>query len=254
MKLTKEQKAARRAAFLELTPAKKADHIFTYYKWPIILTIVALIIAGSLLHRQMTKKTPVVYLAMINTSFGEDLTSYLTDRYLSEEFYSLKKQEVYLYQDLYLSDNADTLNHEYAYASRIKVLGTIQAQKLDLVLMNKEGYDLLSQSGYLADLSELLSGLDGKAGETAASHLISNTVILEDNLIDYQLNEADEHIMVTEEAANALELTDLPPFSDIGMTGSLYLGVIANTPRSEEALRYITYLLTYGDGESYIAR
>ena len=234
MKLTEKEKAARRAAFRALSPEKKLDHIWTYYKWPILLTLIAAIVLGSAIHRRLTQKEPALYLAMVNVAVGEDLERGLTVDYLAFSGGDPRREEIYLYRDLYLSGNADTVNHEYAYASRMKVMGALQAQKLDLFLMNQEAYDLLSGSGWLLELSAL----------SPEATLVSNEVVVEDNVIDWQLGEAKEHTVVTETAYNAIAVNDLPLFADAGFDGDIYLGVAANTPRSELCADYIRYLCT----------
>ena len=155
MKLSEKEKAARKAAFRAMTTAQKLDHIYTYYKGPILLALAVLIAAGSFLHRKLSEKEPVLYLAQVNVSAGADLERDLTGAYLLSLGADPARQEVFLYRDLYLSDNADTLNHEYAYASRMKLMGVIQSQKLDVVVMNREAYDIFSRNGYLADLTDL---------------------------------------------------------------------------------------------------
>ena len=116
VKLSEKEKAAHKAAFKAMSPAEKAEHIFTYHKWTILLVLLAILVLGSTIHRQLTQKTPVLYLAVINVSLGEDMQKQLTEDFLAETCDDARRQEVYLYRDLYLSEDADTLNHEYAYA------------------------------------------------------------------------------------------------------------------------------------------
>ena len=66
-----------------MSPAEKAEHIFTYHKWTILLVLVALIVLGSIIHRQLTQKKPVLYLAVINVSFGEDVQKSLTEDFVT---------------------------------------------------------------------------------------------------------------------------------------------------------------------------
>ena len=248
MKLSPEEKAAHKAAFRAMSPAAKADHIFTYYKWPILLGLIALLIAGAALHRKLTERQPVLYTALVNVAVGSDLQTELTDGFLTASGYDASRVQVYLYADLYLSQDADTVNRQYAYASRMKVMGAIEARKLDAVIMNREGYDLLSANGYLMDLADLLvekHGLaenDGLAG-LAAPYLTENRVVLSDNLIEYQLNEAERHVVETETVANGLLLTDLPVLRRAGISEPVYLGVIANSERTDAAAAYLRYLL-----------
>ena len=242
MKLSEQEKAARRAAFQAMTPAKKAEHILTYYKWPILLGLLALIVLGSALHRQLTKKEPVLYLAFANVAVGEDLEDNLTEGFLSFSDADRRKREIYLYRDLYLSDNADTLNHEYAYASRMKLMGAVSAGKLDLVLMNREAYDLLSRSGYLLELSPALFTENAALYAQVLPILSSNEVVLSDNSIEYQLGEAETHEVETLSVQNALDVTGLPLFARAGFPDTVCLGIIANSERVDGCLQYISYL------------
>ncbi len=244
MKLPEKEKAAQRAAFRAMRPAQKLDHILTYYKWPILLGLIALVILGSVLHRQLTKKEPVLYLAFLNVSLGEDLEAHLTADYLAEAGFDGKKQEIYLYRDLYISENADTLNHEYAYASKMKLTGAISAKKMDLVLMNREAYDVLSQKAYLLDLSALLEARDPELLERLSPLLTKNEVVLSDNTLEVLLGEAEEERRITEEVRNAISIVSLPAFRNAGFDGEVYLGIISNSERPEEALRFLRYLLS----------
>ena len=242
MKLPEEEKAAYRAAFRAMSPAKKAEHIYTYYKWPILLGLVVLLILGSALHRALTEKQPVFYLAFANVTVGSELEEALTAGYLDTIGADARRQEVYLYRDLYLSPDADEMNHEYAYASQMKAMGAIQAQKMDLVLMNREVYDLFSRKGYLAPLPALLEGGDPALAQRLTPLLTGNEVVLSDNTIDFLLGEAEEEQQVTQPAVNALSVSSLPLFQSAGFDGEIYIGVLANTPRSGACLAYLSYL------------
>ena len=238
VKLSEQEKAANKAAFQAMSPAQKAGHIFTYHKWTILLTVIALLIIGSTIHRQLTQRKPVLYLAVINVSFGEDVEKRLTEDFLNASGGNPRRQEVYLYRDLYLSDDADTLNHEYAYASKIKLGGAVSAEKLDLAFMNQEAYAIFSQQGYLLELTALPDPLP----EELSPFLTENEVILSDNSVDYMLGNETEQQIVTETVTNSLDVSSLPPFQDAGFDGKLYLGIVANSPRQEEARTYLQYI------------
>ena len=242
MKLPEKEKAAYRAAFRAMSPAKKAEHIYTYYKWPILLGLIVLLILGSALHRALTEKQPVLYLAFANVTVGSELEEALTAGYLDTIGADARRQEVYLYRDLYLSPDADEMNHEYAYASQMKAMGAIQAQKMDLVLMNREVYDLFSRKGYLAPLPALLEGGDPALAQRLTPLLTGNEVVLSDNTIDFLLGEAEEEQQVTQPAVNALSVSSLPLFQSAGFDGEIYIGVLANTPRADACLAYLSYL------------
>ena len=176
-------------------------------------------------------------MAVINTTFGEDVEKSLTEDFLAQTGGDTRRQEVYLYRDLYLSEDADTLNHEYAYASKVKLGGAISAEKLDLVLMNREAYDIFSRQGYLLELTSL--------SDAFSPYLTENDVILSDNSVDYLLGNAEQEQVVTKAAPNALAVSSLPLFRDAGFDGDLYLGIVSNSPRQEEAEAYFQYILGF---------
>lgn len=241
MKLTKEERAARREAFRKMSVADKADHIYTYYKLPIILALVALWFVCSTVYHQITKKEAVLYSAHINVSVGDDIERQLDEGFISAAGTNPRKAEVYLYRGLYLSDDASTENHQYGYASRLKILAAIEAKQLDIVLMNQEAYDILSQNEYLLDLSDFLSE-DGSFYHLLEPHLSTNTVIVEDNAIEYNLNEADEYVAVTKGVVNGIDVSAFPMFFAAQFPDTVYLGIIANSPRLPAVLQYIEYL------------
>ena len=237
VKLSEKEKAAHKAAFEAMSPAQKAEHIFTYHKWTILLILLTILVLGSIIHRQLTQKKPVLYLAVINAAFGEDVEKGLTEDFLVKAGFDTRRQEVYLYRDLYLSENADALNHEYAYASKVKLSGAISAEKLDLVLMNRDAYDIFSRQGYLMELPSHSDAL--------SPYVTENEVILSDNSVDYLLGNAAQEQIVTKTVPNALIVSSLPLFRDAGFDGDLYLGVISNSPRQEEAEAYFQYIFGF---------
>lgn len=241
MKLTKEERAARRASFREMNMADRAVYIFAYYKLPILLALIALWFICSTVYDRITKKEAVLYSAHINVSVGEDLESRLGPEFIPADGLNPRKAEVYLYRGLYLSDDASTENHQYGYASRLKILAAIEAKQLDIVLMNREAYDILSQNEYLLDLSGFLSE-DEPLYHLLDPHLTSNTVIIEDNAIEYTLNEADAYVAVTKEVINGIDVAAFPVFAEAQFPDNVYLGVIANSPRLPTVLRYMDYL------------
>ncbi len=162
---------------------------------------------------------------------------------LDEAGFDGRRQEVYLYRELYISEDADTLNHEYAYASKMKLSGAISTRKLDLVLMNREAYDVLSESGYLQDLSALPASFDSVQVDVLLPLLTENEVVVSDNSLEVMLDEAEEEQRVTQSVRNALTVSSLPLFRNAGFDGDLYLGAIPNNTHSEQAALFLEYIL-----------
>ena len=188
---------------------KKWEHLWAYYKLPLVLILIALYVIGYISYRNLTRKEDVLYLAMVNVSAGSDLTEQLTDGFAQEQQLT-RKQQVNLLEGLLLSES-DSADEQYVYASEMKLLGAISAQRLDIVLMDEKACAALQEEGYFLDLRTL----DSSFGQL-------------DGLND---------------AGTALNISDTPFLSPAGFSGKIYLGVVQNAPHPERSAAYIRYLL-----------
>lgn len=187
---------------------KKWEHLWAYYKLPLVLILIALYVIGYISYRNLTRKEDVLYLAMVNVSAGSDLTEQLTDGFAQEQQLT-GKQQVNLLEGLLLSES-DSADEQYVYASEMKLLGAISAQRLDIVLMDEKACAALQEEGYFLDLRTL----DSSFGKL-------------DGLND---------------AGTALNISDTPFLSPAGFSGKIYLGVVQNAPHPERSAAYIHYL------------
>ena len=234
MRLTERERQRNREAFRAMGLAEKADYVFSYYKLPLVIALIVLVATGSIVHRVLTRKDTVLYVALTNVVPPADVEARLTTDYVESTGRDTRTDEVSLYRELRLTEDASLMDHQYAYASRLKLMAAAEDRKVDVALMNRESWDLLSAAGYLLDLESLLPDDDA---------LRTNTVVLESNQVEVDLNEADELEVKTAEAANALEVTDAPLFGGFSGGEPLYIGIFANTTRTHEALRYLTYVV-----------
>lgn len=239
---TKEEREANRKAFKKMSFDDKLKYIVAYYKLPIFTACVVILVLGSTIYRNLTKKDVVLYTAYGNVVFGEDLDKKLTTDYLDYAEKNPKKEEILVYYDLYLAEDPSGEDHQYAYASKLKVLGAISAKQLDLILMNEEACRQMSASGLLMDLS-FIQEYDTSLYSQLEPYLLKNIVILDDNSIEYSLGEAEEYEASTEEVINAIDLTTFPVFQSAGINKDLCIAVIANSTHIEEDISYIDYLL-----------
>ena len=187
---------------------KKWEHIWAYYKLPIAIALIVVYSFGYAAYRHLTKKEDVLYLGLVNVAVGSDLTEQLTTDF-AENQQLTKKQQVNLLSGLLLteSENAD---EQYVYASEMKLLGAVSAQRLDVVLMDESARDKLLADDYFLDLRTLdasFGGLDG-------------------------LNDT----------GTILDISDTPLIEQAGFSGKVYLGVVQNAPHPECAAAYIRYL------------
>ena len=230
-----------RAAYRQLPLRQKLGHIWLYHKWPILLSLTAVLVLGSVIYRVLTRKDRVLYLGLANVAIGSDLEQALGPDYLTARGQDPGKTEILFYRDLFLSDDAEGEAHKSAYASRVKLMASIESRQLDALLMSRQAYDLLSAQGYLLPLETLCAGEPGLLQELEPL-LAESEVILADNGIDYLLDEAESHQTETETVVNGLRLDSLPLFAE-AFSQPLYLGFVANTPRSAACLDYLRYLL-----------
>lgn len=237
MRLSERERSANRAAFCSMGPRQKLEYVLAYYKLPLVLALIASIVLGTIVHDTLTHKTPVLYVAYANVAPRDELDTTLTIGFLEHRGADPRVHEVVAYHDLYLSDKASQPDHQYAYASRLKLMAAIDNGQLDIVLMNREAYDLLSASGYLLDLDKARQGNEALL-ETLSPYLVSNTVIPSD-----AHTEAGEDSTRSIDSTNAVDVTTVPALSYSFGGEPLYLGIIANTSRKEVSLTYLAYVL-----------
>lgn len=72
-------KSADLATLRSLHGRKRWEHIWAYYKLPILGILIVLYIFGYAAYRHFTKKEAVLYVSLVNISAGSDLTGQLTD-------------------------------------------------------------------------------------------------------------------------------------------------------------------------------
>ena len=223
---------------------KKIQYIWDYYKFPLVVLCIFLYVIGYFLYGHFTRKDTILYPDLVNVSASESLTRQLSTNFIPYIKEDSSKKELQLYTGLYLTDDENNPNHEYTYASRMKILASIDGEQLDVVLMNKESFDAFSQNGYLYNLEELLSNEYPALYEKWKPYLVTNTIILEDNSTDVQLDSSISYQAVTEEAPTGLAISQTGLLHDAGFSDTVYLGIVANTPRADTAVHYIQYLTT----------
>ena len=128
-------KSADLATLRALHGRKRWEHIWAYYKLPIIGILIVLYIFGYAAYRHFTKKEAVLYVSLVNISAGSDLTGQLTDGF-AQDAHLTKKQQVNLLTGLIINETANA-DEQYVYASELKLLAAVSAQQLDVILMEE---------------------------------------------------------------------------------------------------------------------
>lgn len=234
------------------TPGQRIQYIWDYYKLPILIGCIVIYALGYAVYRHATSKDTVLYTALINVSAGEQLTEALSGGFLAsldgaEEAGSGSKtgaagRQVQLYTGWYLTDDPSSEQYEYTYATRMKVLASIDGEQLDVVLMDKEAFDAFAQNGYLANLETLLAEEAPELLTAFQPLLVENIEILEDNAQDVVLDPSVEYHAETTSYPMAIVLDEAPLIARAGFSGTVYFGILGNTPRQETAVEYLKYL------------
>ena len=222
----------------------KIQYILDYYKFPLVIFGILLYILIYALYNHFTYKERVLYTALVNVNISENLTERLSNDFLDYLNLNPSRNQLELYTGLYLTDNDQNAYHQYTYASRIKILAVIDGKLLDVVLMNKEAFDTFSQNGYLYDLAAFLSQADAELYEAVKPDLVTNITILEDNAIECQFDTSLSYYAVTDEHYYGIDLSRTELIGNAGFEESVYLGIIANSPRKDNIIAYLRYLFS----------
>lgn len=246
-KTTEEQTGlqAERQKLKNLKGAKKVEYIWDYYKIPILIVLGAALLGGTYVHDLLLKKHPVLYTTLVNLDYDEALEEKLDGRFISEYLQEdPKKEEVTLGVLAYLSESdLETADMQYAMAMQTRLLADLNAKMMDVVIMNEKGFEGFAASGFLLELDELLDRDAPDLKSLVQKDLKEATVILSDNKSELLANPTLEYEAVTENQMVGIDVSDWAFFSDAGFYPPVYLGILNNSPRTEEALDYIRYLL-----------
>ena len=98
--------------FRQMNGKQKLVHLWTYYKFHILVILAALVIIGDFGIRAFTKKTPVLYLGEVNIAADADLQDALSTGYLAHTGADPDRQEVFLYTAIYLFKEPTMENQE----------------------------------------------------------------------------------------------------------------------------------------------
>lgn len=219
----------------EMPLSKRIQYILDYYKLVLVIIAIFVYILCYIGWRYLTRQDTVLYTAMVNVQMNEETREKFAEFPSSETFHEAfpdasKRSAVSLSENLFLTSDSSGDYHEYVYASRLKILASIEAGNLDLVIGDGEALDAFAGQGFLMPLDTLFEG-----NEKICSRLKEGTVILEDNHIEVLLDDKIPYQSVTKKEMTAIDITDLDAFSPYWEGRHVYLGIIANSERVQAA-------------------
>ncbi len=211
-----------------MTLPQKLRYIWDYYKLPLFAAALFLYIVIYVIVRIATHRDPSFYLCAVNVPLTEEGRAMLDPDGAAE-----------IVDGLYLVEDAEGDLHQLVYASRMKILGSIDAEKLDLVLMDSQGLDAFAEENFLLPLDDLFDD-----DPEISSSLVSATVILSDNRTETLLDDSIPYQAVTEDMIVAVDLSSTALAATEGWTQPVYLAIIRNSHRTDTALSCIRRLFT----------
>lgn len=113
----------------------------------IVIACLALLVTGFVV-RAVTKKEAVLYTAFVNFLPEEDTCRALSEGFIRTQKLDPRKNEVVFYKNLYLDTSDAQTENEYSHNSQLKLLATVSAGQLDVILMDRASCERLEQAGW----------------------------------------------------------------------------------------------------------
>ena len=230
----------------DLSLTSRIQYIWDYYKVPLFTAALLIYIICYIIFRHATDRDILLYVAAVNTPVQKETEDFINS--FPESDYAVSDADakdsmksrnaiVDLAKDLYLTSDPDSEYHQYVYASRLKILASIEAEKLDIVLADREAMDAFAAQGFLMPLENVFAD-----DPQILARLETGTVILEDNQIEVMLDESVPYEAVTRSEKAYLDLSDLTTLPGMPEGRPVYIGIIANTPRQDMAVAFVRRL------------
>ena len=238
MRENAEERASRWAAFRRMRTAEKLDYLFSYYKLPLFLFLLLAYILCYGAYRQVTRKEALLYVALVNVEVGAETEEALSEGFLRFFGKNSRKNEVYLYRSLYLTEDPDLPSHEYVYASRMKLMAAANAGRLDLIVMNEEGYQILAEMGFLTDIPASLSQRNPELYNALRPYFVQKQSTREEPVPEQE----GKLSAVSDLEINVIRLSGFPVFQRAGFSDVVYLGICPGSSHLETVTAYLAYL------------
>ncbi len=89
MRLTESERAENREALSKMGLSAKLGYVFEYYRFPLVLALIAAVALGSVLYYRLTRKEALLFVGFANIAVGDDL-----DRALNENTVILEDNDI----------------------------------------------------------------------------------------------------------------------------------------------------------------
>ena len=212
-----------------MTFRQKVDHVWTYFKGAILITLISLIVVGSLgYHMLKPEKELLMGGICVSTYLNEEGVAYLGDAYFQKLQGNPKKQEVQMYFRSFGDFSVSTQDYE-AFQS---ITTMMHAKMIDYLLVDDDRLQPFIGYEALMDLREIFT-----AEELA---------LLGEDKIQYAQKADDNGNLIGERFPVAINVTDLPFIQECRQyEQNIFLCFAANAPNKDSLRDLWQYLLDW---------
>ncbi len=209
-----------------MTYGEKISHIWTYYKWVLVVVLI-LIMAVSVLLASIQNKRRIMLLGgvTVNVQLSEEGRAYLGEDY-KQIIGTGNKRETVVLSHTNIGDLSDTMMYQDNYYAVMSLLALCTNQEVDYLLLDQTGFEaMLIQKAYLK-LEEVYTPEEITAmGEDAV----------------FAQMEGEEA-----PSAIAIDITDTAFIqANAQVKDKVYFVYVINSPRVEACREFFDYLLSY---------
>lgn len=139
-----------------MTFKQKADHLFTYYYWVLIVLAIVLMIVAIIISSVKNLRTEVLISgALVNANVGLEGHTFLQEAYFQKLGGNEKDQAIRI-ANVQFEDPSTTQEIEYTYNATMQIVAMVNAKELDYMIMNTIGLEFYLGHDIFFDLREIL--------------------------------------------------------------------------------------------------
>ena len=207
-----------------MSPQKRLEHLWTYYKWIPILLLAVILFLSSIIPSILESKKNVLFGGMcINVALPQKAQAYLTDDlFVHFGGTNPRKERVTLTDCQMLFNSQDPYG---AYAESSTIAAQIAAREIDYILMDATAKDYFAGLDFSTSLEDLLTP--------------QQLEYLQNSLVYRQSSTGERYPF-------AIDLTQTAFAAACGMDDSgLYVIFPGNTDRQQRTKDFVDYLLNW---------
>lgn len=220
-----------------MTGKERLGYLWDYYKWVLILAVIAVIVVVSIVRSALTKKNTVLELVFANAdtmTAGDDASALFTD-FLTAEGFDPKKDEIVVNTGIRILDGT-SMSDVYGQQALTTILGSGAA---DLCVMNEE---LFLQEASLGAFLPVQFYLSEEEMEAYADRIVW---VESDPELSAPIAEEGEDAATGTQYARGVRLSKSSRVVTSGFYGEdgTVLGIAVTSERPELAARLVRTLL-----------